>query len=121
MESQIQHDADGFGAVTFMLHLWIRDDDGQIGLMPCGKHPEQTGLTYNIAVQICDGKPDRIFRFVIDGDAGFYLFFGGGLLKAALKHNFRLIEPVGKKRYVIFPLLAQNDPASFDFLIHTLS
>ena len=104
-----------------MLHLRIGNDDCQIRLMPGRKHPEQPGLADDVAVQVRNGIPDRVFPFVADCDGLSDFFFAGGLFKAALEHNLRLVEPIGKVRSVFLPLFAQDDLLSPDFLIHPVS
>ena len=80
-----------------MLHLLIGNDDRKISLVPCWKHTEQSGLTYYISFKIRNRKPNRVFRSVINVNTGFTFFFIGRLLKATLKHDLRLIEPIGIK------------------------
>lgn len=121
MERHIKHDTNGFRPVPFMLHLWIGNDNRQISLVPCRKHAQQTSLTNQIAVQVGNGKPKRVFGFMVDGNASFHLFLGGRLLKPTLKHNLRLIEPIGIKRHIFFSLLPQNNPFPSDLFLHMFS
>ena len=118
MESHIKHDTNGFCSVSFMLHFGIGDDNGKVGLVPCRKHTKETCFSYYIAVKICNCEPDRVFRFMTDIDTGFYLFFTGRLFEAALEHDLRLIEPIGKKWRIFFSLFTQNNPFPFDFSMH---
>ena len=89
--------------------------------MPRRKHAEQPRFAYDIAVEIRDGEPDGILRSVVYRDAGFHRFFIGRFFKAALEHDLRLTEPVGEKRRIFFPLLAQNNPVSSDDFVHAVS
>lgn len=115
IEGHIKHDTNCFCPVSFMLHLWIGNDNRKIGLVPCRKHPEQTSLTYYIAVEVCNREPNRVFRLMVHINTSFYLFFISRLLKAALKHDLRLIEPIGKngassslcsRKIILFPLIS---------------
>lgn len=121
IEGHIKHDTNCFCPVSFMLHLWVGNDNRKIGLVPCRKHPEQTSLTYYIAVEVCNREPNRVFRLMVHINTSFYLFFISRLLKAALKHDLRLIELIGKKWRIFFSLFTQNNPFPFDFFIHTFS
>ena len=107
MKCYVQHDADCFRTISFMLHFRVWNNNRQIGLVPRGKHTEQTGLANNITVKISNRKPNRVFRFVADVNSSFLFFLIGCLLKSALKHNLRLIKPIGEKRSIFFSLPAQ--------------
>ena len=49
IEGHVKHYTDRFRPVALVLHLWIRNDNRKVGLVPCGKHAKQAGLAYDIA------------------------------------------------------------------------
>ncbi len=108
MSKYIEHYAYRFRPIALILHFRIGYNYRKVGLVPRMKHTQQAGLAYDVAIEVCYREPGRVSRSMVYVDAGLYLFLVSGLLKAALKHDLRLIEPIGKIWCILFPLLTQN-------------
>ena len=119
VEGEVEHQADGLGAVAPALHRGVGDDQREVGLPPGGEHAQKPRLAYDAAVGLRDGEPVRVRRPVGDAYAGPRLLQAQGLLKAALEHDPRLAEPAGKIGRVLLPLLAQDEPLASYLFFHT--